>query len=147
MTPTTRRAALGALASASALALPAVTAAASPAGAHGFDPAGSLAILGAEFEEAWAAERRAYDDVDGEVGGTAYHRTSGIARAILATRATSLADFRIKARALLWCYSDDYEEMVEVLFDPAETTDVRLLRSIVADLLAPRPQTGGAAKA
>jgi hypothetical protein len=89
----------------------------------------------------------AYDDVDGEVGGTAYHRTSGIARAILATRATSLADFRIKARALLWCYSDDYEEMVEVLFDPAETTDVRLLRSIVADLLAPRPQTGGAAKA
>jgi hypothetical protein len=61
---TTRRAALGALASASVLALPAAAGAATmPAGAH-IDPGSSLATLGAEFEEAWAAERRIVDDGD-----------------------------------------------------------------------------------
>jgi hypothetical protein len=144
MTAPTRRAALGALAGVPALTLPAV--------AHA-ELGGSLATLGAEFEETWAAEKAADDDAV----EAANDRARAIVQAIETTRATSLADFRVKARALLWCYSGDYEEMIGVLFGPANasiatrgdavTTDIRLLRSIVEDLLAPRPQTGGAAKA
>jgi hypothetical protein len=136
MTAPTRRAALGALASASALAMPAVTAAAYPLGPAS-DPAGSLAVLGAEFEAAWAVERNTDDDAL-EV---AYKRTSTRARAIIDQRATSLADFRVKARAILWCYSGDYEELIGVLFERCATTDKRLLRSIVADLLVGAPET------
>jgi hypothetical protein len=136
MTAPTRRAALGAV-----LAAGAAAATALPAGAH-IDPKGSLATLGAEFEETWAAEKAADDDAV----EAANDRARAIVRAIETTRATSLADFRVKARALLWCYSGDYEEMIGVLFGPANasiatrgdavTTDIRLLRSIVEDLLA-----------
>jgi hypothetical protein len=77
---------------------------------------------------------------------TASLRTSAIVEAIAATRATSLADFRVKARALLWCYSGDYKELTEELFDEptygGATTDVRLIHSIIADLLVGEDKEG-----
>jgi hypothetical protein len=123
-------------------------AAGSPPAVARIDPAGSLAILGAEFETAWSAERAALADDDFPYD--AFEEISGhscrVVREIIATRATSLADFRVKARALLWCYSGDYAETLRAIFAPGtdaipvgrpgETLDVRLLRSIVEDLLA-----------
>jgi hypothetical protein len=121
------------LAAGAAIAVPVANAAAgSPVGS-----CGSLVALGAEFEEAWAAERAAdmqpSNDEDFEA---IYQRCSVIAQAIPAKRAASLADFRVKVRALLWCYSGDSEEMMGSLFPTRDTTDVQLLHSIVADLLA-----------
>jgi hypothetical protein len=132
MTSTTRRAALTALAGVPALALPVVAVASiSP---------DALGALGAEFEAAWAAERALDDDVlEGEAAEVIFDRTSAVVREIIAAKAMSLADFRVKARALLWCYSGDFEEMIGVFCDPTwgptPTTDLRILRSILTDLV------------
>jgi hypothetical protein len=95
-----------------------------------------LTALGDELERVWAIERAglakgglADADVDAYVGAT-----SEVVERILAQPATTLDDFKVKARALASCLgSDDVSDLFQ---PPPTTTDARAVQSIIRDLLA-----------
>lgn len=134
---TTRRAALiGAAASCTALAVPAVALAKKVEAAE--NPDAELLRLGAEFERLWQIERSKLlpmnsDDSDWEPWDAAFEQTKVVADKIAVTSATSLAGFRVKARAFLWCHQGD-DEFDREGFGSA--TDERLAAGIIGDLLA-----------
>lgn len=93
----------------------------------------TMQMLGVEMERLWEAERHADAFGTEAERDAAYEATSDIVTRIHGTPARSLADFRVKARALSWCYGGGEAE----LFEPNHTTtDVVLVKSIIRDLLA-----------
>jgi hypothetical protein len=130
-----RRAALGALASLPALAIAPAAVLAST------DPISPLQGLGIELERLWKIESAMFareDLSDAEVSQCT-EATSGVVNRILAVPAKTIGDFKVKARALAWCYGGD-----EIDLDaPANaTTDIKLARSIIHDLLAMEASNG-----
>jgi hypothetical protein len=86
-------------------------------------------------ERLWAIERNALAfGTDEECEATA-DATSELVDRIVSMPAKTLEDFRVKARALSWCYSGDID--IDLFEDcPQNTTDVQIARSILRDLLA-----------
>lgn len=94
-----------------------------------------LLQLGEEFEAAWEAEKAerqiARDTDDWDAWDACYAVTGKIARRIEKAQATTLSGFRVKARAIQWCYGDDPVDMAV-----HNTVDQRIATRIVNDLLA-----------
>ncbi|MGE8126596.1 hypothetical protein ACQKQD_06420 [Methylobacterium sp. NPDC080182] len=97
-------------------------------------PDADLITLGADLTAAWTRFSE-LESADGEAPAVdaAYADASAAAKAIAALRATTLAGLLIKARAIAWYH------LGETLGEGSlgdETSDVRLARTIVGDLLA-----------
>ena len=131
-TITTRRTLLGEAAAGTALAVPALATAAEP------HPDAELLRLGRELDAAWAHERATYARMKGSYSKEADRITQA---AMLATGeivdrieelpATTLDGFKVKARAVSWCYDGG-----EVDLGFQGTTDERLANAIIRELLA-----------
>jgi hypothetical protein len=91
-----------------------------------------IAMLAAEFEAAWAASDEFFRNTPSGATNEDYERmfrpVGDLANRIADMKATTLDGLRLKARALMWC--DE-----EVGFMDGNTTDERLARGIVHDLL------------
>jgi hypothetical protein len=85
-------------------------------------PDAELIELGRQFEEITAALDR--DDAE-----PALDRLAVIEPAIIAMPATTIEGMRVKARAACWAMMGDFEDL------SGPTTDVRMARSIVRDLI------------
>ena len=91
-----------------------------------------LIDLGDQLERAWSERRR----VDRSAGSkkdraaSAYAHAANIVRQIHALPASSLEGLRVKARAISWCHRGEKAISLSL----ASTTDVRLAKSIIADL-------------
>lgn len=99
----------------------------------------AMAMLGVEFERLWAIERHAdaltvaYDEFKGVT-----QAVSEIVQRILVVPAKTLDDFKVKARALSWCWGSA-DEFLSGFFedmDSQDTTDTKLVKSIFRDLFA-----------
>lgn len=94
-----------------------------------------LLQLGRDFEAAWEAEEAerltARETDDWDAWEVCYASTEAIARRIETVPATTLAGFRVKARAIQWCYGDD-----PVNLAIQDTVDQRIANRIVTELLA-----------
>lgn len=94
-----------------------------------------LLQLGRDFDAAWEAEEAerliARETDDWDAWEVCYASTEAIARRIETVPATTLAGFRVKARAIQWCYGDDPVNLVI-----QDTVDQRIANGIVNDLLA-----------
>ncbi len=103
-----------------------------------------LLALSDEFEAAWKAEREIFRIDEGQSDGVNFKKyddrctaavdaVSKIVDKILNIPARSLAGFRLKARALLWCNgSAEVEDFCSWM---QGTTDQRLIAAIVRELL------------
>ncbi len=100
--------------------------------AGGPPAADPITMLAAEFEAAWAASNEFFRNMPEYTSDEDYERmfrpVSDLADRIANMKATTLDGLRLKARALMWC--DE-----EVGFMDGNTTDERLARGIVHDLL------------
>ena len=76
------------------------------------------------------AAKPAHNDGDWTAWEAAYERSQVAVRAVTELPARSLEGFRIKARAVAWCYSGD-----EVDFPDTSSTDMKLVNAIIRDLL------------
>lgn len=90
-------------------------------------PDAELIELGRQFDEITAA-------LDKEIAGAgtdlpALDRLSAIEPMIVALPARTVEGMRVKARAACWAMMGDFDEL------PGPTTDVRMARSIVRDLI------------
>jgi hypothetical protein len=94
---------------------------------------GAIALLGREFERFWDAERTTLAFGTDEVCEKAAAATSKVVQQILAASAQTLDDFKVKARALSWCYAGEEVDFFDDM--PDTTTDRRLVESIICDLL------------
>lgn len=94
----------------------------------------TMQMLSKEFERLWAIERHAGAlGTDDELDAATTATSEAVDR-ILAVPAKTIDDFKVKGRALCWCYgADDVEEFFE---DIPNATDTKLVRSIIRDLLA-----------
>ena len=103
------------------------------AAAH--EPDAMLIRLGAELAAATENETRVLNSSAKDVDYYAAHdRTSAVVTRIIATKATTIRGLKVKAKAILWCHSDDVIDATSFSDDP--TTDIRVVTSIVQDLLA-----------
>jgi len=93
----------------------------------------TMQALGVEFERLWAIERHANALGTDEEVSAACDACSAIVHRILAVPARTLDDFKVKGRALSWCYSGSDIGLFE---DDKKTTDVKIVQSIVRDLLS-----------
>ena len=92
-----------------------------------------LLRLGHEMDRLIAEEnaaKPAHNDGDWTAWDAAYERSQVAVRAVTELPARSLEGFRIKARAVAWCYSGD-----EVDFPDTSSTDMKLVNAIIRDLL------------
>lgn len=89
---------------------------------------GTLAALGVALDEAIAREDQANQNNPGDLAVSA--EVKAIIEKIAQARAKSLDDMRVKARAVRWCYGEELEP------DPSDTTDIRVMSSLVRDLLS-----------
>jgi transposase InsO family protein len=101
-----------------------------------------LLQLGKELSAAWTAERQTETllrrDAPAAEFERAYRRTSRIVRKIEKTPAHTLEGLRVKARAVSWCHSGDKISIKTQCANARgdlHTTDLRLMRAIVGDLL------------
>lgn len=69
----------------------------------------AIAALDQEVSRRYADERTAMEGDDEAVYEAAVAHTGPIAHQLMATPATTLADFRAKARAVAWALSDDWD--------------------------------------
>jgi hypothetical protein len=90
-------------------------------------PDAELIELGQALSAAWADERNAPDDAF----EAAWHRCHVIAGQIEACTARTKDGLRVKVLAILWCHCGE----LELKFTDAMTTDLRLARSLLLDLL------------
>ena len=89
-----------------------------------------------EFEAAWKAETALVDGEDVADGYEAAHdRAAAIAGRILHAPARTLDDFRTRARAVLWCYGNDRNELLDDLRKRDASTAGSLVHSIIRDLI------------
>ena len=98
-------------------------------------PAASLPALAKELDRLWAIERSLANSppVADAQFEAAVEASSAIVERILAEPAKTLADLKVKAVALSWCYSGGEINLFE-RDDP--TTDIQLVQSIIRDLIA-----------
>jgi hypothetical protein len=96
-------------------------------------PDEELIALGDEFERSWDLERSKWDvlaaEADDAIVAEIVMPCSSLSERILAKPAHTLAGLRVKARVVLWCQGGEFEGF------GSETTDERLIESIVRDLL------------
>jgi hypothetical protein len=107
-------------------------------------PDAELIALGAELRTAWAIERDAYSRHEGndtpeveEMLGAFVTATKAVVDKIEALRATTLEGLKVKALAISWAHCGEPIEDRDFAFNHQYvTTDVRLVASIIRDLLA-----------
>ena len=94
-------------------------------------PDAVLLALGAELDARWAAERIASKTVesDEELDRICEH-TGAIAHQIAGTPATTLAGYRVKARAISWCHDGEPVDLGD------DSTAHDFANRLIADLLA-----------
>lgn len=89
-----------------------------------------LLQLGYSLGEAWASEEQAYDTEDWEQAELASNLASSLVARIQGMPAHTIEGLRVKAQALVWCYSGG-----EVQLPNSDTTNMKLVQGIIADLL------------
>lgn len=96
-------------------------------------PDADLITLGADLTAAWTRFSSLDEGAQAEAADLAYAEASTVAKAIAAVSATTLAGLLVKAKAIAWFHAGDTfgEGSLGV-----ETSDLRLARTIVGDLLA-----------
>ena len=90
---------------------------------------GLVRALGEELDVATAA----YESSSAKEFDAAYKKAKAVVERIVAAPATTIEELRVKAKAVAWCYSF---EPIELVAEFGDTTNVRLLASILRDLLA-----------
>jgi hypothetical protein len=90
-----------------------------------------------EFDRLWAEEKKLYEtpghtdtDVD-----AAHLRLEAVARQIMATPATTVADFKVKARAVSWCFGGDPLNLMGVEPDEYRPTCIVFAEQLINELL------------
>lgn len=97
----------------------------------------TLQTLGEQFERLWAVERHANALGTDDELAAACDACREIVDRMLGVPAVSLDDLKVKARALSWCWGGKPDELQQYFFGEMEqSTDVKLTRSIIRDLLA-----------
>ena len=92
--------------------------------------------LGAELDTAWARERALGDSDDsGEAFEVAWFATAAVVAKIEQHQAHTLEGLRVKARAVMWCHQGDEMDGEQFSLSEQQTTDIRLVESIVLDLV------------
>ncbi len=100
-----------------------------------------LVTLGQEFSRLHAIEKAAWDATpDDDLSGSwkaaeaASEETREVVHRIAAVPALTVEGICLKARAVAWCYSA-VDKAPPMIAQPSSTTDVRLMHSIIHDLL------------
>jgi hypothetical protein len=98
-----------------------------------------LLRFGAQFDAAWRAESLAEEKAGDAEFQTACDVTSDVVDRILNIQARSIEGLCVKARALSWCHSGEFDgflpEPGDMMMNDG-TTDMRLADSICRDLVA-----------
>ena len=94
-------------------------------------PDDHLIALGRELDAAWANEREMNESGSDAELGAACDKTNAIVGQIKKIPATTLEGFKIKARAVSWCYGGEFDG-----FNCGDTTDISMAEQIIRDLLA-----------
>ncbi len=100
------------------------------------EPPPTMRMLSEEFERLWAIERHANALGADEELDAASDATSEAVQRILAVPAKTFDELKVKARALAWCYGSADEVLRDFFADSQGTTDTKLVKSILRDLLA-----------
>jgi hypothetical protein len=109
-----------------------------PAAALAASPGGDATLigLGRELSATWATERsvcKRFEDIDNDEANAAVEaavaRTSDVVQRILRQQARTIEGIKVKTSAISWCWGGRID------FD-TETTDMKLVQSVLTDLLA-----------